>query len=93
MRYIGLVTPGQPTLDADENQRLALEKLSEETRKLRELRELLALNVANQGRKKGLSEIAAQVERSQSELLELMIKVENFACEVIERRCKLNLPS
>jgi hypothetical protein len=81
------------TLNNDGAYNSALDKLSEETQKLRKLREVLAQKLANRSEQKYLSEIAAEVERTQGELLELMVKVENFAGEVIERRCKLNLPS
>ena len=81
------------TLNNDGDYNSALEKLSEETQKLRKLREGLAQKLENRSEQKDLGEIAAEVERTQGELLALMVKVENFAGEVIERRCKLNFPN
>jgi hypothetical protein len=81
------------TLSNDGDFNSALDKLSAETQKLRKLRELLAQKLANYSEQKDLSEIAAQAKRTQGELLELMTRVENFAGEVIERRCNLNFPS
>jgi hypothetical protein len=80
------------TLNDDGDYRSALEKLSEETKKLQKLRELHALKLANRCHRKDLDEIKAKVHQTQSELLELSLKVENFTGKIIERRCKLNFP-
>lgn len=87
-----IFTMPERSLNDDAFYRSELSKLSEETKKLRKLRELLALKVANRSHCKDLDQLTAQVQRTESELLEMMLKVENFAGEVIERRCKLKLP-
>lgn len=70
--------------------RSALDKLSEESEKLRNLRELHALKVANKCQRRDLAEIKAQVKQAQNELLRLTLEVENFTGQAITRRCKVN---
>ena len=56
----------------------AVQQLSKETQKLRSLRELHALKVANQSLKEEVERVKARVEQSQREVMELLLRVERF---------------
>jgi hypothetical protein len=87
--------PNRPTDEIDLGEagdyRSALRELSEECQKLRQLRELYALKVANRCRRKEVEGIKAQVKRTHSELLQLMLEVEHFTGEIISHRCRARL--
>ena len=87
------MVPLESTLENDGDYRSALKQLAEETKKLQKLRELRAMKAANRSQREDLEEIKARVARTQSELLELMLKVENLTGEIIRRRCKLDFPT
>lgn len=74
--------PNRPTDEIDLGEagdyRSALRELSEEFQKLRQLRELYALKVANRCQRKEVESIKAQVKRTHSELLQLMLEVEHL---------------
>lgn len=87
------MVPLESTLENDGAYRTALEQLSEEAKKLQQLRELHAVKMANRSQRHDLDEIKARVARTQSELLELMLKVENLTGEIVRRRGELNFPN
>jgi hypothetical protein len=91
--YCSAMVPLKPTLNAEEDYRSTLDQLSEGSKKLKKLRELHALKLANRCHRQELDQIKAQVKRTQDELMELMLKAENFTGEIIEPRCKLNFPT
>lgn len=87
------MVPLESTIENDGNYRSALAQLSEETKKLQKLRDLHALKAATRSHREDLEAIKVKVAHSQSELMELMLKVENLTGEIVRRRSQLDFPT
>lgn len=81
----------EANLEDDEDYRCALEQLSAESKKLKNLQESGALKAASRCHRKDLEEIKARAQQTQNELMELMLKVKKFNGEILKCRRKLKL--